>query len=417
MSQIEIPGAIAEVFANPDGSYRASRYKVLYGGRGGAKSWGMARVAIALANSSRKRILCAREYQSSIRDSVHKLLKDQIYEMGLQDRFSITDKAIHNILTGSEFLFKGLRRNLAEVKSTEGIDICWVEEARSVSKESWQVVRPTIRAPGSEIWISFNPEADTDPTFVDFVVNPPPGAVVQKVGWEDNPWFPDELDKERRACLATDPDAYEWIWGGGCRQVSEAVIFGKRVSFESFDEPEGVRPFLGGDWGFANDPTALIRSYIEDDCLFVTHEAFGYQVELDDLPALFEGGYSQDGSRHFEGVPGAKEWPIKADSARPETISYMRRQGFNISAADKWPGCVEDGVAHLKGFKRIVIHERCKHMSAEARLYSYKVDKVTGEVLPIIVDKHNHGWDAIRYSLDGYIQARGGHGVWAKLAG
>jgi phage terminase large subunit len=115
-------------------------------------------------------------------------------------------------------------------------------------------------------------------------------------------------------------------------------------------------------------------------------------------------------------VPGVRDWPIKADAARPETISYMRRQGFHISAADKWDGCVEDGIAHLKGFRRIVIHERCKQMNDERRLYRYKVDAKTGEVLPVIVDKHNHGWDAIRYSLDGYIQRRGGLGVWSRLA-
>ena len=116
-------------------------------------------------------------------------------------------------------------------------------------------------------------------------------------------------------------------------------------------------------------------------------------------------------------MPGARDWPIKADGARPETISYLHRQGFTISAAEKWPGSVEDGIAHLKGFKRIVLHERCKHMDEERRLYRYKVDPKTQQVLPVVIDKHNHGWDAIRYSLDGYIQRRGAAGVWARLAG
>ena len=115
-------------------------------------------------------------------------------------------------------------------------------------------------------------------------------------------------------------------------------------------------------------------------------------------------------------VPGAREWPIMADCARPETISYIRRQGFNISAAEKWPGCVEDGIAHIRGFEQIVIHERCKHMADEASLYSYKVDAKTNQVLPLVVDKHNHCWDAIRYGLDGYIQRAGEDKVWEKLA-
>ena len=118
----------------------------------------------------------------------------------------------------------------------------------------------------------------------------------------------------------------------------------------------------------------------------------------------------------YPGIPGAREWPIKGDNSRPETISFLRRQGFNIDAADKWQGSVEDGITHLRGFEEIIIHERCKHTAAEARLYSYKVDKLTREILPVIVDKHNHCWDAIRYSLDGYIQARGGLGVWQRLA-
>jgi phage terminase large subunit len=162
---------------------------------------------------------------------------------------------------------------------------------------------------------------------------------------------------------------------------------------------------FGADWGFANDPTALVRSWMHDERLFIDFEAFGYKTEIDETPAL------------FDRVPGARIWPIKGDPARPETISYMRRQGFNITGAEKWEGCVEDGITHLKGFRQIVIHERCKHMQDERRLYRYKVDPKTQEVLPLIVDKHNHGWDSVRYSLDGYIQRRGVNSVWARLAG
>jgi phage terminase large subunit len=383
---------------------KQARYKVFYGGRGGAKSWIIARVLIRLAAQNRLRILCARQFQTSIADSVHRLLCDQIEAMGLSDQFKITDKSIES-LTGSEFIFKGLEKSIREIKSLEGIDICWVEEAQSVSHNNWEILIPTIRKEGSEIWVSFNPDDENDATYQRFVVNAQPDWVVVKVGWEDNPWFPSTLDAERRYMLATDPEVYEHVWGGSCRKISEAIIFGKRVSFETFETPAGVRFHHGADWGFAADPTALVRSFIQDECLFVDQEAFGYGVEIDETPAL------------FRSVDTSELWPIKADGARPETISYMRRHGFNIDAAEKWPGSVEDGVAHLKAFKRIIVHERCKHIGQEFRLYSYKVDKQTGDILPIIVDKHNHGLDALRYSLDGYIQRRGSMGVWAKLAG
>lgn len=387
-----------------EGLLRPARYKTYYGGRGGAKSWMIARVLVRMAAQGCLRILCARQFQASISDSVHRLLSDQIHIMGLDAEFSITEKSIKSA-TGSEFLFKGLEKSIREIKSTEGIDICWVEEAQSVADSNWEILTPTIRKEGSEIWISFNPYLETDPTYQRFVVNPPPDSIVVKVGWEDNPWFPTTLDKERRHMMATDMDAYNHVWGGNPVSLSDSVIFGKRVIVTAFEPPEDVRWLHGADWGFANDPTALIRFYIHDECLWIESEQFGYGVEIDELGDL------------FRAIPTSAEWPIKADGARPETISYMRRHGFAISAADKWPGSVEDGIAHLKGFTKIVIHERCKHMIDEARLYSYKKDKTTGEVLPVIVDKFNHGWDAIRYGLDGYIQSRGAMGLWSKLAG
>lgn len=411
MAVVEIPGRILEVFANPDGSYRASPYKVLYGGRGGAKSWGIARMLIGLARLSPERILCAREFQSSIGDSVHKLLKDQINTLGMDAEFDITDAAIRHRITKSEFMFKGLRRSMNDIKSAEAITRTWVEEAHPVSKENWDVLRPTVfRTPKSEMWISFNPDGEDDATYKMFVKNPPTGAIVQRVGWQDNPWFPSELDRERRDCLTKDTDAYDWIWEGNPRKISEAVIFKRRVSIEEFDEPINMRPLYGMDFGFADDPAALIRSYVHDDCLYVTHEAVGYHYEIDRLAEL------------MDTVPGARDWPIKADQSQPMVISYIGRQGFNISAADKWPGSLEDGVEHMKGFKRIVVHPRCTATAQEFRLYSYKTDPrqldANGQpvVLPVIKDAWNHCIDAIRYGLDGYIQSRGGFGVWAKLA-
>lgn len=387
--------------------FRPARYKVFYGGRGGAKSWGIARALVLIAASSKKRILCAREVQNTMRDSVHKLLKDQIEALGLLPWFTITENSIRSS-TGSEFIFKGLRFDVQGVKSTEGIDICWVEEAQTVSQESWDVLIPTVRSDSSEIWVSFNPKETNDPTYQRFVVKPPPDAVVVEINYDDNPWFPDVLRREMEYCRSVDFDAYMHIWRGKPRKISAAAIFADRVLVEAFPDDlweQADRLFYGADFGFATDPSTLIRFFILGRKLYISHEAYGVGIELDHMPEF------------YDGVPGAREWPMMADCARPETISYIRRQGFNIEAAEKWPGCVEDGIAHILGFEQIVIHERCKHMIDEANLYSYKVDPKTNQVLPVVVDKHNHCWDAVRYGLDGYIQRRGNLDAWKRLGG
>lgn len=392
------------------------RYKVAYGGRGGAKSWSFARALLVQAHSQKKLILCTREFQNSIADSVHRTLADQIDKLGLNHWFDVQKATITSLRTGSQFIFKGLRHNVQEIKSTEGVDIVWVAEAQSTSEDSWKTLIPTIRAPRSEIWVEFNPVNADDPTYKRFVLQSPPRACIQKVGWQDNAWLTPELDEERRYMLRVDPEAYDWVWEGHCQKISAAAIFRGKYEIESFDEPEKLdRVFYGADWGFANDPSVLIRCYIKDDCLYVSHEAYAVGVEIDDLPSLFAGGISGKTGTIYPGVPGARDWPIKADSARPETISYIRRKGFSIDAAKKWNGSVEDGIAHLKGFRKIIVHERCVHTAQEMRLYSYKTDRRTKDILPVIEDMHNHCIDSLRYALDGYIQRRGGLGVWARL--
>lgn len=414
-----LPPKLRDLFFQPgkDGKaiYVPSRYKVAHGGRGSAKSWGFAGVAAALSSVRPLRVLCVREYQNSIQESIHRLISDRIDGLGLARYFDIQKQGIYGV-NDSEFIFAGIKNDPAKIKSTEGIDICLVEEAEKISEQSWKLLIPTIRKSGSEIWVAFNPRDETDPTYKRFVLKPPPTARTVQINWHDNPWFPEVLELERQYALsliasAQDDDEraqaqadYDHVWEGATQRNSQAAIFRRRVVVETFSPPEGARFHYGADWGFANDPTALIRAWVENDELWIDYEAFGYGVEIDETPQL------------FDSVPGARDWPIKADCSRPETISYMRRQGFNIAPADKWPGSVEDGIAHVKGFRKIHIHTRCKRMQEEARLYSYKVDRVTGEVLPIIVDANNHGWDAVRYSLDGYIQSRGGAGIWAKLA-
>lgn len=369
-----------------------ARYKVFYGGRGSGKSWTFARMLLCLALQKKIRVLCVREFQVSIADSVHRLLRDQIAALGLEHAFAVTKTRIVSGC-GSEFLFKGLHHNAPEIKSLEGVDICWAEEAQSVSRESWDLLIPTIRKAGSEIWISFNPALPDDETYRRFVMQPPDNAVVVKVGWEDNPWLPDALRQEMAYCRRIDEEAYAHIWGGEPRVVSDAQVFKGRYAVTPFETPDDARFFHGVDWGFAQDPTALARLFVKDDCLYLDAEAYGTGVELDELPQL------------FDSIPTARAWPIKADAARPETISHMRRKGFRVSAAKKRAGSVEDGIALLKSFRRIYVHPRCRHAADEFRLYSYKVDKNNGDVLPVLVDAHNHIIDAVRYALDGYVKS------------
>lgn len=371
--------------------FKPARYKVLYGGRGAAKSWEISRALIIKGLQSKLRVLCAREIQHSIADSVHKLLSEQIYEMGFAPWYKITKNTITGV-NGTEFIFSGLRFNVREIKSKEGIDICWIEEAQSVSEESWDVLIPTIRKEKSEIWLSFNPDAETDPTYRRFVIDPPPDSFVRKVGWQDNPWFPDVLRQEMEYLKRVDYEAYLHVWEGEVRRISEAIIFKNKFIVEPFDTPDKTRFYHGADWGFAQDPTTLVRCFAVDRKLYIDQEAYGIGVELDETPQL------------FDSIETARSWPIKADEARPETISYMKKQGFNITGAKKWTGCVEDGIAYIKSFEKVIIHPRCKHTIDEFKHYSYKVDRQTGDVLPIVLDKNNHCIDALRYSLDGYIK-------------
>ena len=302
-----------------------ARYKVYYGGRGGAKSWQIARALVSKAHQSRLRILCTREFQSSIADSVHKLLKDQIFGLGLDPWFHINDSGITSKRTGADFIFKGLRRSIQEIKSTEGVDICWVEEAQSVSNESWEVLIPTIRKENSEIWISFNTGEETDPTYVRFVLNTPPDAIVRKVGWQDNPHFPEVLNKERLYLKRVDPESYEHVWEGMPKSISDACIFKGKFSVESFETPDDVYFYYGADWGFSQDPTTLIRSFIIGNTLYIDYEAYGIGVDWDDIPDL------------FDTVPESREWPIRADNSRPETISHLKKKDSTSKGLQK-PG-------------------------------------------------------------------------------
>ena len=208
--------------------FGSSRYKVLHGGRGGAKSWGVARALLILGAQKQLRILCAREIQKSIQDSVHQLLKDQIEALGFSDFYEVLNTEIRG-LNGTLIVFAGLKHNVNNIKSKEGLDIVWVEEAQTVSKTSWDTLIPTIRKDNSEIWITFNPELEGDETYKRFVKSPPASAVVQQVNWSDNPWFPEVLRLEKDDLRIRDPDAYLNVWEGHCKAVLDGAIYAKEI--------------------------------------------------------------------------------------------------------------------------------------------------------------------------------------------
>jgi len=387
--------------------FKPKRYKVAYGGRGSAKSWNFARALIIKAYQYRIRVLCGREFQNSIKESVHHLLESQIELLGLTKFFHVTDATITGHL-GSEFIFTGLHNNATKIKSMEAVNIAWLEEAEKISERSWEILIPTMRATipypdggvyDSEIWVTYNPDSEKDATHKRFVTRPPPEseATIIKMSWRDNPWFPESLRKEKDYLASVDPAAYEHVWEGECRTNSDAQILrGKYVIEEFVPGNDWDGPYQGADWGFSVDPTVLIRCWIKDKKLYIEYEAYGHRVDINDTPAL------------FDHIPNARRYRTRADSARPETISYVQNHGYpEVVAVVKWDGSVEDGIGFLRQFEQIVIHPRCEHTIEEARLYSFKIDRLTNDVTRDIEDKHNHCMDALRYALEPIIRSAG----------
>lgn len=375
-----------------------ARYKVLYGGRGGAKSWGIARALLIIGAQKPTRVLCAREFQTSIKDSVHKLLSDQIFAMGLEDFYEITQTTIR-AKNGSEFNFVGLKNNVANIKSFEGVDICWVEEAQTTSKLSWNVLIPTIRKEGSEIWISFNPELETDETFQRFVVNPPEGAIVQKINWSDNPWFPETLRLEKDALFARDKEAYNTVWEGVCRQTVDGAIFARemvaaeiegRITRVPYDPIKPVHAVFDLGWSdataiwfvqFIGMETRLIR-YIENNQQTISWylaemQKFGYVYDTLWLP--------HDAAAKNLGTGKSIE-------------EIVRATGMNVRILPRVP--VTDSInAARTVFNKCYFDRENTHQGLQClRHYRYDVDPDTKLFSKVpLHDNYSHGADAFRY--------------------
>ena len=373
---------------------RPARYKGLHGGRGSGKSHFFADLIIEEAiMRPGLRAVCVREVQRSLEQSVKRLIEDKIQARGVGRSFRVMRTEIETPGDGL-IIFQGMQNHTAEsIKSLEGYDVAWVEEAQSLSQRSLDLLRPTIRKPGSELWFSWNPVLPTDP--VDALLRGsavPPRSIVQQVNWRDSPWFPDVLKAERRYDQSRDPDKYAHVWEGAYLRNSEARVF-HNWRVEDFALPRGTVWRYGADWGFSVDPTVLIKCAIDGRTLYVKQEAYRVGCEIDHTPELFD-----------TVLKGDRATKIVADSARPETISYMRRQGFNVHASRKGAGSVQEGVQFLRNYD-IVVHPRCRHTIDELTMYSYKTDPLTGEPTSVLEDRKNHVIDALRYAVESVRRA------------
>lgn len=334
--------------------------------------------------------VCVREVQRTLSQSVKRLLELKIENLGVGDYFDVQEAVIKSRRGDGRIIFQGMQNHTADsIKSLEGYDCAWVEEAQSLSDRSLKLLRPTIRKPKSELWFTWNPDEATDP--VDVLLrgeSPPPDAIVQRVNYTDNPWFPDVLRREMEYDRARDHDMYAHVWLGDYVRNTETRVF-RNWRVEEFEAPADAIHRLGADWGFSIDPTVLVRCHIIGRKLYIDHEAYMVGCEIMDTPAL------------FHTVPESEKWPITADSARPETISHMQKNGFpKIMPAVKGAKSVEDGIEWLKSFD-IIVHPRCRHTIDELTAYSFKTDPMTGKVLPVLEDKDNHVIDALRYACEG----------------
>ena len=341
--------------------------------------------------------VCLREIQKSLAQSVKRLLEIKIEALGVGHLFEVQESVI-KAPHGGLIIFQGLQSHTADsIKSLESFDIAWVEEAQTLSQKSLDLLRPTMRKPGSELWFSWNPNLATDP--VDALLrsdNPPPDSVVVESQWYDNPFFPDVLKVEMEYDRKRDADKYAHVWLGKYQTNSQARVF-KNWRIEEFDSNAGALYRLGADWGFSQDPSVLVRCYIDGRNLYIDYEAYMVGCEIDQLPDLF--------SR----VPDSNKYFMTADSARPETISYMRNHGYpKINSAIKGAKSVIEGIEFLKSYD-IIVHPRCKHTIDELTMYSFKLDPLTNEVTNILEDKHNHVIDALRYALEGARKATKEH--------
>lgn len=388
--------------------FQPAPYKVVHGGRGSGKSWGFARALLLLGRARKIRVLCAREVQKSIKQSVHKLLSDQIQSLGLGGFYQVLETEIRGS-NGTEFSFTGLATHTADtIKSFEGCDYCWVEEGQAVSNASWNILRPTIRKPGSEIWISFNPELETDATYQMFVVDPPTGAIVVQMNYLDNPWFNEKLEQERLDCLSKQPKDYPNIWEGKCLPAVAGAIYFDEVSQADSDGRIGRFPYdpklkVHRIWDMGwNDCMAIILAQRNASAITIVGYVTGTRRTTADYIAEFKGdkyrgwNWGSDYLPH-DGFANSRQTG-KADADILIGLGCEVKQTPNMA--------VETGIRQARLlFPRVYI-DKVACASVDSALpglvecmkrYRRKINQQTGTAGDPLHDVYSNGADAFRY--------------------
>lgn len=373
-------------------------HAALYGGRGGGKSWGVVQALVGLSCVNYERIVCGRQFQTSIKDSVKELIEKQINAMNMGVYFKITDTEIYNVSTKSRFSFTGMDRNPDSAKSLEGCSIFWGEEAQSFTTRAVEIIIPTVRAPGSRMIWTWNPRYRTDEIDKMFRSGTPPeNSYIKPVSYADNPYFyQTRMPSEMRRSLRANPKRHTHIWLGGYDENPDAAIF---TDWEvgRVEIPDKAIPLLGADFGFSDDPNVLIKAYFlpDVDTIYVAEESYGYKIPNRNIPDL------------FDKVTECRDYEIVADSARPETIEYLQSCGFNMRAARKGPGSIKNGINWLCGYK-IVISPDCPIFKEEVSAYCWLLD-AAGKPLPVPAPRQqDHGIDALRYAVEDHATNEAG---------
>ena len=369
------------------------RYKGAKGGRGSGKSHFFAEMLVEshILNPDCNSV-CIREIQKSLKFSAKKLIEDKIRSMGVSHLFDITLTEIRNKNGNGIIIFQGMQDHTSDsIKSLEGFDIAWCEESQSISKRSVELLLPTIRKKDSEVWFSWNPYMDNDPVETMINWNKDEDSICIHVNYLENPFIDDILIKEAERHKRNKPDSFDHVWLGKYATKSDSQIFKDKYDIKDFTVDESFgNPLFGMDFGFANDPTTGIKVYIKNDILYISDEAYKVGLELDDTSMYLKSK-----------IKDIEKYVICADCARPESISYLKRNGLpKIRGVKKWSGSVIDGIEFIKSFDKIIIHPKCENTISEFRLYSYKIDKRTDTILPDVEDSNNHIIDAIRYALE-----------------
>ena len=396
-------------------------YIYLAGGRASGKTYIVALYLLLQAISKPKqKILCTRQFQESLKKSVGACLLIMIHSLGLRKHFKITNAEFVYIPNGSEFLFKGFDRNKDTIKGYQDLTHVWIEEADSLTQESWDLLRPTVfrttqsmfalfseesynakpTESKAQIIITMNPKYETDCLYKSFILDKktPPKSYIKTLNWYQNPFFNLSMHKERLHCLKNAPAVYNHIWEGELLQNSDAQVFKGKWFIQDFEEDENAEKYFGIDFGFVH-PMAVIRCYIKDNCIYVTHEYKGVGIENHEIYDLC-----------VQNIPGILNGKVYGDCARPDTITTLKRQGLYIKPCEKTSGdsklsYTEDSISTMRSYK-IIVKPSCINMISNLQLFSFKIEPRSGKITNVLIKENDDFIDALKYAVWPVIKQR-----------